>query len=159
MTEQPNAAVYRQRGISEFYRGRGADAVADLRQAVLTDSKEPYSVIWLSIVAVRTGNEDPIGATAHDVDDHAWPAQVVRFFDGTLRQDVMVAAAGALDLVSDQHRTCEAAFYTAESFLKRGETDAARPLLQGTVATCPSSFVEYRAALEELAGHGGPTPN
>ena len=158
LAAQPQAAVYRQRGISEFYRGRGAEAVADLRQAVLTDGKEPYSVLWLSIVAVRTGQEDPIAATAHEVEGDAWPAQVIRFFDGTMRHDVMEAEAGALDLVSDQHRTCEAAFYTAESDLKRGETDAARPLLQGTVSTCPKTFVEYRAALEELAGHGGSAP-
>lgn len=155
---QPQAAVYRQRGIAEFYRGRGADAVADLRQAVVTDGKEPYSVLWLSIVAVRTGQEDPIAATAHDVDGEAWPAQVVRFFDGTMRRDAMEAAAGALDLVSDQHRTCEAAFYTAEADLKRGDTEAAGPLLQGTISTCPKTFVEYRAALEELAGHGGSAP-
>lgn len=158
LAERPQASLYRQRGISEFYRGRGADAVADLRRALAADRKEAYAVLWLSIVADRTGLEDPIAATARTADVDAWPGQVIRFFDGTMRRDVMAAAAGALDLVSDQNRVCEATFYTAEWHLMRHEEDAARPLLEDAASTCPKTFIEHRAAREELAGRGGLPP-
>lgn len=158
LRERPLASLYRQRGISEFYRGRGADAVSDLRRALAVDPKEDYSVLWLSIAASRTGLPDPIAATARDADLGTWPGQIVQYFDGKFRIDAVEAVAGLLDLASDEHRVCEAKFYAAESHIMRGETEAARPLLKTAVSTCPKTFIEYRAALEESAGHGGLPP-
>lgn len=158
LDERPQAELYRQRGISELYRGQGAEAVSDLRQAVTVDGKEAYSILWLSIAAERTGIEDPIAATSRYADLDRWPGQIVRFFEGREPLDVMEATAGLLDLSSDEHRVCETKFYEAEAHIMHREFDAARPLLQTTLSTCPKTFIEYRAALEELAGHGGLPP-
>ncbi len=158
LAERPRAELYRQRGISEFYRGRGAEAVSDLRQALTVDGKEAYSILWLSIAAERTGVDDPIAATSRDADLDRWPGAIVRFFAGRARLDVMEATAGLLDLSSDEHRVCETKFYEAEAHIMHREFDAARPLLQTTLSTCPKTFIEYRATLEELAGHGGLPP-
>ena len=152
LDDQPLPAVFMMRGISEFYRRRGAEAVSDLRRSVTLDPKQAYAILWLSIVAERTGSEDPIAATAKDADLQKWPGPVVAFFSGDLRRDVLDATAGTLDLRSDEHRVCEAAFYEAEWHLMRHEVEAARPLLRATVAGCPKTFVEFRAASEELAG-------
>lgn len=158
LAEQRLPMLYMMRAISEFYRRRGADAVADLRQALTIDPKQAYAILWLSIVAARTGSEDPIAATAQDADLQAWPGPIVGFFSGAKRLDVVQATAGALDLASDQHRVCEVTFYEAEWHLMRHEPEAARPLLQATVSTCPRTFIEYRAASEELAGRAGLPP-
>ena len=159
LAEHPDAFNYRQKGISEFFRGRGGEAVADLRRARVVDRKEPYAILWLSIVAVRTGLEDPIAAIAADADLDTWPGPIVEAYAGALGDDLLAAKAGTLDLVSDEHRTCEVTFYLAERHLMRGETEAARPMLRQAAATCPKTFIEYRAALEELAGHGGLPPD
>ena len=152
LDDQPLPAVYMMRGISEFYRRRGAEAVADLRRAVMLDPKQAYAILWLSIVAERTGSDDPIAATAKDADLQTWPGPVVAYFSGDMRRDVLDATAGALDLRSDEHRVCEAAFYEAEWHLMRHEVEAARPLLRAAVAGCPKTFIEFRTASEELAG-------
>ncbi|RYC33499.1 rhomboid family intramembrane serine protease [Lichenibacterium minor] len=158
LDERPRAELYRQRGISELYRGRGAEAVSDLRQALTIDPKEAYAILWLSIAAERTGLADPIAATAQEADLQKWPGQLVRYFDTKASIDRVRAAAGLLDLASDQHRVCETQFYEAEMRIMHREFDAARPLFERTLATCPKTFIEYRAALEELAGHGGLPP-
>ena len=158
LAEQRLPALYAMRAISEFYRHRGADAVSDLRQAVTLDPKQGYAILWLSITATRTGSEDPIAATARAADLQTWPGQIVAFYAGAKRLDVVEATAGALDLASDQHRVCEVKFYEAEWQSMHHDPEAARPLLEATVSTCPKTFIEYRAASEELAGHAGPPP-
>jgi len=109
-------------------------------------------VLWLSIVAVRSGAPNPIAATAVPIDPKNWPGQIVRLFEGELREDVVTAWAGSLDLISDNHRLCEAKFYVGTSQIMHHHEDVARPLLQDAAATCPRSFIESRAAKEELAG-------
>ena len=158
LAERSPAELLRQRGISELYRGRTAEAVEDFKKALNLNPKENYSVLWLSIAASRGGSPDPIATTARSANLDTWPGQVVKFFADGLRADLVLATAGALDVLSDQHRLCEAKFYWAEWHIMRHETGDARPLLREAAATCPSSFIEHRAALEELAGHGGLPP-
>ncbi len=152
LAENPNAVIFRQRGISEFYRGRPREALADLRQAVAIDDKEAYSVLWLSIVAVRSGAPDPMDLTAMSLDFGAWPGPIVSFLDGMLDAQSLDMQAETLDRANDQHRMCEARFYTGEWNLIHGDVAAAQSSLRAAAEECPRSFIESRAAKEELAG-------
>lgn len=155
LAERPVAAVFRQRGISEFYRKRSVDALADLRQAVRIDPKAGYAVLWLAIASARVGAQDDVDAASRSVDFAVWPGDVVRFFVGATDADRITLQAFALDRVDDQHRVCEAKFYIGEWWVMRDRGDTARPLLRDAAASCPRDFVERRAALEELSGAAG----
>ena len=154
LADNPSAEIFRNRGIAEFYDRKRPDALEDLRRAKATDPTEGYSVLWLSIVAVRSGQPDPIASAAGEV-KRDWPDKIVAFYDGKLDAEMAAAWGATLDLASDQHRVCEAKFYQGEHLIMRGSNDEARPLIQETVDTCPHDFIEYRAALEELAGAAG----
>jgi lipoprotein NlpI len=143
------ANVYDLRGRSQFYAGKFAAAASDFRSA--TDrTGSPYTMLWLYLARARTGRNSAaeLTADAQRLTNKDWPYAVIDFYLGRRALDAMRAAAG------NPGEKCEAAFYTGEWHLLRGNKAEAKPELQTAVDTCPKTFIEYTAAAAELTRLG-----
>ena len=155
---QDDVVAFRQRGIAEYYRGRANLALEDLDRAVTLRPVDAYAALWDDIVAVRSGQTDRRAVLELAIQAQRWPSPVLDFYSDHIGSEALSLAAAdpKTGAVRDQH--CEADFYRAERFLMENDVAAARPLFVAAADECPHSFIEYGAAQQELAGHGGLPP-
>jgi lipoprotein NlpI len=130
--------------------GRFAEAAADLQTAMELGRAPPDLALWRYVAMRRAGHDASalLDATSKRLANGAWPLPVVRYFQGAISGDALLAAAGAAR--DPKGRLCEAYFYLGEAALLVNQPDEARKLFQAALDTGKTRFSEYAGATAEL---------
>lgn len=145
------ANPYANRGFIHYFRKSFAKATQDFSAALKLDPSNAYIAIWLSLADARTsGSPKVLGRANVATSSEAWPAPGLRFLRGEISQKQLMAATVSDDPVVQGQRRCEAIFYVSQWHLIQGRATQAEAGLRDAQVQCPSSFVEYHAALAEL---------
>ena len=143
----------RAAGFAQFYAGAFAQSAEAFAQSMRT-RPEPYELLFWHIAGSRAGTADADGFRAQAtrprpgfplIEPRPWPDTLLRLFLGDITPDALAAAAAT------EGQRCEAAFYAGEWHVVQGRPAAARASFTAAAASCPHSFVEYPAAIAELA--------
>ena len=142
----------RARGRHHFHDGRFEAAENDLA-AALTRRADPFDSIWLSMARARRGLDGKAGLeqALSRVKEGEWPAPVLQFLAGRIDREALLDAAARGEEAKKKGQVCEARFYIAESLIAAGKRSAARPFLEQARDECPRDYIEYQAAVVELA--------
>jgi predicted aspartyl protease/tetratricopeptide (TPR) repeat protein len=140
------------RGRHLFYAGRFEAAESDFA-VLLATRPNGYDSIWLSLSRTRRGLDG--NAVLEEglarLKDGEWPAPILKYLLGRLtREDLMIAMANS-DEKKRKSQECEGRFFMAARLIADGQSSAARPLLEKARDECPRNYIEYEAALVELA--------
>jgi lipoprotein NlpI len=149
-----HAPGFANRGRAYFYQGSLFQARADFEQALKLDPKDAYTALWLDLADRRDHLSSQLPRISRQLNMTAWPAPIVKLFLGDLTADAVLADAVHPSPPIMQGQVCEANFYSAELALLKQQTEEALRLLRLASSRCPRSFIEYRAALAELARLG-----
>jgi lipoprotein NlpI len=155
ITLKPDTSNYFTCGQVLWQEGNYSGAADDLAKSLALHPAEahaPYVVLWLAIARLRGGAFDA-EAMARDissVDVDGWPAPIFDLYLGKTQPEDVRHAAETGDVSAVNGRRCQTNFYTAEWWLARHNSDAAKPLLVDARANCPHEFMEYFAASAEL---------
>jgi tetratricopeptide (TPR) repeat protein len=140
------------RGRHLFYASRFDAAEKDFA-ALLAARPNGYDSIWLSLSRIRGGLDGNAaleeGLTR--LKEAEWPAPILQYLLGRLSRDDLMAATASTDEQKRRGQECEGRFFIAARLLTEGQGSAARPLLEKARDECPRSYIEYEAALVELA--------
>jgi lipoprotein NlpI len=140
------------RGRALFYMGDFAAAVEALERAHQARATD-YTGIWLYLARKRHGDRNAEALLERDTRatrDGSWPAVVLALYVGQATVENVLKAPVEPDPAAQRTRRCEAHFYIAQWHLLRGETDAARSLLQEARRACPRDEIEYEGTVAEL---------
>jgi lipoprotein NlpI len=145
-----NGRAFRERGVGDFQAGLLPKSLDDLNQSITLNPKDPYTVLWLDIVAKRSKIASRIAELSAELDMTKWPAPVVRLFQGEMTSDAVFAAADDANAWKKKGQVCEANFYVGELALQRGDKEEAARLFRLATDDCPKTFIERSAASLEL---------
>jgi lipoprotein NlpI/predicted aspartyl protease len=142
----------RGRGRHLFYAGRFEAAESDFA-ILLAARPNSYDSIWLSLSRTRRGLD---GNTALEegmarLKEGEWPVPILRYLLGRLSREDLIAAMASTDDKKRNSQECEGRFFMAARLISEGQSSAARPLLEKARDECPRNYIEYEAALVELA--------
>lgn len=140
------------RGRALFYMGDFAAAVEALERAHQARATD-YTGIWLYLARKRRGDanaEELLERDTRTTRDGSWPAVVLALYVGQATVENVMKAPVEPSPAAQRTRRCEAGFYVAQWHLLRGETDAARSLLQEARRICPRDEIEYEGTVAEL---------
>lgn len=151
LNPQMSGALF-NRGIAHASKHDWTAATADFLNGHELNSKDAYPVLWLALIGMRL---QASGWTQHLEDQSKtlsqdWPWPLVRFYDGQLTAEQVLAATNDPDAGTQQTQLCEAAFYLGEWKLNHGQTRDATTDLEKAQSTCPRMNAEYYAAVDEL---------
>jgi len=152
--DRRNANAYVARGITQLYAGAAAKAQADLRLAARIAPTNAYAVIWHDIVERRAKRPGTFDKMVKRVDMKAWPAPVVKLWQGELTPEALLTEADNPNATTKQAQVCEANFYGGELALLKDARDEATKLFQAAARDCPAPFLERMAANAELKALG-----
>ena len=149
--EPLNPNALRFRALRLFEGGRFEAAEKDFAQRYDIE-RGAFDPIWISLSRARRGAESRAVLEQWLAKPHeeAWPEPVAQYLAGAIDRERLFALAAA-DPEKRAGRECEARFYVAEDLLATGRRADARPLLEKARDECPRNFIEYRAAVRELA--------
>ena len=162
-------AAYRNRANAEFIVGRFADAASDLERSLkfhqTSVNVQPtkrlnetgaYTVVWLHVAKMRQGQDDTreFAANSALVDSASWPAPVIRFYEGKLTADRLVAGTANADPKEVKDQRCGAEFFAGQAALWRKQMAEARKRFEATREFCSERYTEHAAAAAELARLG-----
>jgi len=147
--------AYIARGSLLLASGATAKARSDFAQANRLAPKVAYAVLWHDIAEKRAKQKGVLGkGKAPRIDMSAWPAPVIRLYQGEAQVDAVIAEADNPNpTVKDAH-VCEANFYSGAHALIGGNRDEAVKLFRTAAKGCPRGFLEGIAAAAELKGMG-----
>lgn len=131
------------RGVAYFAKGDLARAREDFSRAASAKGNA-YNALWLFTVSRRMGAEaspETLGAFR----SKEWPGPVVDLFLE------VPGAEAALSALTDVGQRCEAAFFSGQKRLLKGDIPGARAEFQIARDRCPRSYLEYSGAVAELA--------
>lgn len=137
-----------------FYSGNPAKALADFSQAADLAPKNAYWALRLDIAGQRNGVASRLPLAIAQIDMTVWPGPVIRLYLGQLTPDAVRAAANNPDPYKKKSQLCEANFYTAAFLLRHNAKTEAIRLFRLAASDCPKNFIEWRAAIAELAALG-----
>jgi len=142
----------RARGRHLFYAGRFEAAESDYT-ILLAARPNGYDSIWLSLSRSRRGLDGnaALEEGIAKLKDGEWPAPILRYLSGRLSREDLIAAMASTDDKKRNSQECEARFFMAARLITDGHDSAARPLLEKARDECPRNYIEYEAALVELA--------
>jgi lipoprotein NlpI len=138
-----------------FWQGDFPAAAADLLaandlknvgHAVPWNRNRADAVLLRFLARGRIGQDgaSDLSASAARLESKDWPYPVIDFYLGRRTLEAMRTAAG------DSGEKCEAAFYTGEWYLLRGDKSAAKGEFESASRTCAKTWVEYVGAVAEL---------
>ena len=143
----------RAAGFAQFYAGAFA-ASAEALALSLREQPQPYALLFWHVAGLRAGTADAAAFRtqaiwprpgASPIEQRPWPFTIMQLFLGDITPDALAAAAAT------EGQRCEAAFYTGEWHVVQARPAAALVSFTAAAASCPHSFVEYPAAITELA--------
>ncbi len=140
------------RGHVQFMSGNFSGAASDFSQSLALMPKQPYTAIWLYLSRARMGQPDrkELAANAAKTDAAAWPAPVIAFYLGKSSANQVETAATDSDPQLQRGKQCQAPFYIGEYELLSDNRNAAKPLLQQAIDSCPQGLYEHDTAKIEL---------
>lgn len=137
-------------GIIAWQAGDTGVAEDNFSYATSQGPSNAFAWLWLALTKARTGKAVPTEELPN-FDKSRWPAPIVSFFTGEMRQEDVFAAAGDGDDAAARGRICEANFYVGEWLLSHGDRAPAQPMIRKAADACPVNLVEWSAAQTELA--------
>jgi lipoprotein NlpI len=150
-----NVSVLDNRGFTELFSAHYSEAASDFAHAMTLQPAYPYRVLWLDLARRKAGqaHAEELSRNRARLNLTAWPAPLIRLYDGQATGEEVRAAAGLGPTAKAQtDRACEFAFYMGELSLAGGDRTMARAELQKAAMTCPHSYLEYGGAVRELSG-------
>ena len=142
-------------GVSLYFLDQFVASAEHLGSVVKKDPSSSYDQLWLFLATARSGNPDAASARLREaralLPKDQWPAPVIDFFLGSIDAKAALDASSAADPRKKLEQSCEAAVYLAEHYLIRDEVSAALPLISSAFSSCPQDYVEYDAAIAEMA--------
>jgi lipoprotein NlpI len=144
------AKAYRIRGIANLKPGSLPKSLEDLNQSGALEPKDPYTSLWLDIVAKRSNLPSRLAEASKQLDMTKWPAPIIHLFLGEMTLEEVLAAADDADAKKKKGELCEANFYGGELAFQRGTREEAARLFRLAVEDCPKTFIEWSAASAEL---------
>jgi tetratricopeptide (TPR) repeat protein len=141
------------RGVTHFFAGNEAAAVADLTRAAELGPDYAYHHIWRYLAAARAAKADAaqlqaataaLKAASAGFKSDAWPSPVMELLAGGRTPEAALAAA------TTPGSKCEATFYAGEWHALRGDKAAAMAAFKAAVDNCPKTEAELDAAVFEL---------
>lgn len=152
LAARPSADLYAARGWVRWRLGAYSDASSDFAEAAKVQSRNPYLVVWMSLLQARAGAVDArkIDDAMSKVSESEWPGPVVGLFTGKKTPKEVAAAVQRGDADGLKGRQCESDFYTGEWYLVQKDEAAAKDLFNKAASSCPHDFVEYHAGRYEL---------
>jgi lipoprotein NlpI len=144
--------AYVRRGVVRFSLGRYAEAAADFEESLRTHPSDGYRVLWRHISLAKAGRADQLEfqTNAARPDPNAWPAPILRFYQGRATIDEVRQQAGRGNERAQSAQRCEASFYLGVFEQLQNNLTHARGYLQDAVNNCPKNFSEFAGALAEL---------
>lgn len=146
-------------GYTDYMLGNYAAAEQELQTASDLSPTYAYPLLWLHLARMRQGKDDSadFAQRAAKLSATAWPAPVVKYFLGQMNDMEVITASMNPDGMKNSGQLCETQFYIGEDQLLHKNLTQARSDLNFIVGICPKRFVEYGAAVGELA-RMGPVP-
>jgi tetratricopeptide (TPR) repeat protein len=149
----PNSAVgLFARGLTKFYVGAFAKALADLSKAKELDPSQEYVGLWIMVAAARANKAGNMGERPAGIDTTAWPGPIYRMLVGEISSGELIRLAEDADPKKKKNQTCEATFFNGELALTKGRDTDAQALFETALTICPDDFNEWAGAQAEL-GH------
>jgi tetratricopeptide (TPR) repeat protein len=150
--------AYLHRGYAQFCLGQYdaslQDVTESLRLNVNVNLNPSYAMIWRYLAQARGGKPEvamsEFLAKLGTLDQTKWPAPVVDLLAGKSAPDALLKAAEHPDTDIRRDQVCEAEFYVGEWHLLNLRLTEARGLLSRAEKNCPTTTVEYGAAVAEL---------
>jgi lipoprotein NlpI len=145
---------YLARGLLNLGAGDLPKALADINEANALDPQDPYTALWLDIVATRSKLPSKLAEATAQIDMTKWPAPVIRLYLGQMTPEAVLAAAADPDATRQKSQVCEANFFGGELALRQGKKDEAARLIQIAGSSCPKDSFQLIAADDELKALG-----
>ena len=146
-------------GHVHFYQSNFIDAEKYFEGTIAQQSTDVYNGLWLYLSVAHQG-EDATAALkkiSANYELTKWPGQVVQLYLGTQTREAVLAAAEDSDPQKSNEQHCEAYFYLGEYALLKEHKLEAVELLQKSIRTGVSTFVEFQGATAELTRLKAPT--
>lgn len=139
-------------GFTRFFLGDFKPAIYDFSAAYELRKEDPYAMLWLYIVMMRTGNDGraTLSKISTEVKFEEWPGPVVEMYLGHMSPQELVKLAKDPNPARQREKQCEAYFYGGQQLLIEGKKTEAAKMLKAAVATNMTKFVEYEGARFEL---------
>jgi len=147
-----NDELYRSRALSYFFKNEGENAYRDtvtyLKRNGLKGETAPYGIMIGYIALRKTGKTELADTFLKDwlklLKPGAWSTQILKYFDGQMTADELLA------LATDNDTQTEAHAYIGEIFLSENKRAEAFEHFNWVKQNGNKTFVEYIISLEEL---------
>jgi lipoprotein NlpI len=136
-------------GIIAWQTGEMTSAQKNFAWAI-RDKQDIYAWLWSALTEARLGKDVP----RHSLpayDKAKWPALIVGFFLGDVKQETVLTAAAQSNADAVQGRLCEANFYVGLWLMQHQKQAEGAPLIREAAKVCPMDFMEWGPAQMELA--------
>jgi tetratricopeptide (TPR) repeat protein len=154
--EPKNGARYFGRAVASLYAGDLPKALEDFKQASALAPDYAYTPLWLDIVETRSKLPSTLREASAKVDMKAWPAPIIRMFEGEMTSAAVLAAAEDPDATTKRWRLCEANFFSGVLARRQSADEDAIRLFRLAANECPKAFYEWTSAHAELRALGAP---
>ena len=144
------------RGLSLFNLGRFAEAAKDFEALCPLKPDLPYCPLWLYAARERSGQDGEPGLrdSLAKLPNDDWPKSIYRYHLGELNEPRLMRDARDPKPQRQLEKECEAFYYVAQQLFIDGRDKRAISLLEKTVATNITNFIEYTGAQAELGRLG-----
>jgi lipoprotein NlpI len=147
-----NNEIYRSRALAYFYKNDGENAYRDtvtyLKRNGIKGDIAPYGIMVGYLGLRKTGDADKADAFLKDwlklLKPDAWSTQVLKYFDGQMTAEELLA------LAKDNDTQTEAHAYIGEILLSENKKEEAFEHFNWVKQNGNKTFIEYRISLEEL---------
>lgn len=149
-----NGRSYQLRGFNRYLASKWGPAAEDFRRSLELSPPRGgnYPLLWLYLATLRSGG-DPQAAIrpfASTADPSDWPYPVLKYFEGSVSVEALLAAAKVRDEKTALFQFCEAYYFVGTHALAKGDVKMAREYFAKSIATDVREFMEWRAAGIEL---------
>ena len=146
-----NPAAPIMKGEVQWALGRFDAAQSSFEASLDRYRTQPYSLLWLTLTAVRLGREPREKYTApfFDIDLTSWPGPLVSLYIGKSTPEAVLKVRDEMDK-SDDNR-CEADFFVGEWQQTHGDQKDGRSLLQEASSACERDWQTRKLATIDLA--------
>lgn len=147
-----NDEIYRSRALAYFYKNEGENAYRDivtyLKRNGLKGGAAPYGIMIGYLGLRKTGNTELAGSFLKEwlklLDPEAWSTQILKYFDGQMTAEELLA------LADDNDKLTEAHTYIGEVLLSENKKAEAFEHFDWVRQNGNETFIEYTIAIEEL---------
>lgn len=140
------------RGLSLFNLGRFAEAATDFEVLCPLKRDLPYCPLWLYAARERAGQDGKpdLRSSLDALPNDEWPQPIYRYHLGQLNERRLLRDARDPKPQRQLEKECEAYYYVAQQLFIEGRDKRAITMLDKTVETNITNFIEYTGAQAEL---------